>query len=75
LYIVHVIRSLTRTHFNLESKFEKSKLLPQVKNSRKSREEREINKVFSQYLDWIEETMTTEKYAWVQVVAVLGGEV
>ncbi|MCD4706117.1 MAG: ATP-dependent helicase, partial [Candidatus Sabulitectum sp.] len=64
-----------RKLFNLELKFEKSKLLPQVKNSRKSREEREINKVFSQYLDWIEETMTTEKHAWVQVVGVLRGEV
>ncbi|MCK5133877.1 MAG: DEAD/DEAH box helicase [Candidatus Sabulitectum sp.] len=63
-----------RKLFNLETKFEKSKLLPQVKNSRKSREEREINKVFSQYLDWIEETMTTEKHAWVQVVAILTGE-
>ena len=64
-----------RKLFNLELKFEKSRLLPQVKNSRKSREEREINKVFSQYLDWIEETMTTEKHAWVQVVAVLRGQV
>ena len=60
-----------RKLFNLESKFEKSKLLPQVKNSRKSREEREIEKIFSQYLDWIQETMTTEKHAWVQVVVLL----
>jgi hypothetical protein len=40
---------------------------------RKEKERREINRIFDDYLDWIEETMTTEDNPYIQVVAVLRG--
>ena len=62
-----------RRLFNLELKFENSRLSDKVIESRKQTEEREINNIFSEYYQWIEETMTTEKQAWIQVIAVLTG--
>lgn len=63
-----------RKLFNLELKFENSRQPEHILNARRNRGEREIEKIFSQYLSWIEDTMTTEKHAWLQVVAVLRGE-
>ena len=62
-----------RRLFNLELKFENSRLSDKVIESRKQTEEREINNIFDEYYQWIEETMTTEKQAWIQVIAVLTG--
>lgn len=33
--------------------------------------EQEINTLFDQYIEWVEDTMTTERHPWLQVVAVL----
>ena len=63
-----------RKLFNLELKFENSKQPEHILNARRSRYEREIEKIFSQYLKWIEDTMTTEKHAWLQVLSVLKGD-
>lgn len=41
---------------------------------RREREMRSIDSLFSEYMDWIEDTMTTEDRAYVQVIAVLRGE-
>jgi superfamily II DNA or RNA helicase len=38
---------------------------------KKEAEERRINKLFNEYLVWVEETMTTEEKAYIQVAAVL----
>ena len=57
----------------LENKFENSRQSEKIIESRKQTEEREINKIFDEYYQWIEETMTTEKQAWIQVIAVLTG--
>ncbi len=62
-----------RRLFNLELKFENSRLSDKVIESRKQTEIREINNIFSEYYQWIEETMKTEKQAWIQVIAVLTG--
>ncbi len=35
---------------------------------------RRIKKIFDEYFDWIEETMTPEKEPYIQVIAVLNGE-
>jgi hypothetical protein len=40
---------------------------------RKEEESRRINRLFDDYLDWIQETMTTEDNPYIQVVAVLKG--
>ena len=62
-----------RRLFNLELKFENSRLSDKIIESRKQTEVREINNIFSEYYQWIEETMKTEKQAWIQVIAVLTG--
>ncbi|MCK4505856.1 MAG: DEAD/DEAH box helicase [Candidatus Aegiribacteria sp.] len=62
-----------RRLFNLELKFENSRLSDKIIESRKQTEQREINNIFSEYYQWIEETMKTEKQAWIQVIAVLTG--
>jgi len=59
--------------FNLELKFENSRQPQTLIEARKQAEEREISRIFEEYYQWIEETMTTEKQAWIQVIAVLTG--
>lgn len=62
-----------RRLFNLELKFETSRQPEKIIEARKQAEERDINNIFDEYYQWIEETMTTEKQAWIQVIAVLTG--
>ena len=62
-----------RRLFNLDLKFENSRLSDKVIESRKQTAEREIKKIFDEYYQWINETMKTEKQAWIQVIAVLTG--
>lgn len=42
--------------------------------SKKLAQQRYIDKIFSDYFEWIEETMTPEKEPYIQVIAVLNGE-
>ena len=62
-----------RRLFNIELKFENSRQPEKIIEARRQSEERKINKIFDDYYQWIEETMTTEKQAWIQVIAVLTG--
>ncbi len=62
-----------RSLFNLELKFERSRQPEKIVSARKQAEERDIGRIFDDYLQWIEDTMTTEKQAWIQVIAVLTG--
>ena len=62
-----------RRLFNPELKFENSRLSDRIVESRKQTEVREINKIFDEYYQWINETMKTEKEAWIQVIDVLTG--
>ena len=41
--------------------------------SRKDQEKREIDRIFSEFLTWVEDTMTTEDNPFIQVIAVLKG--
>lgn len=43
------------------------------KQSKKEQRRREIDKIFDEFLDWIEDTMTTEDKPYIQVAAVLKG--
>ncbi|OGL43472.1 MAG: helicase, partial [Candidatus Schekmanbacteria bacterium RBG_13_48_7] len=49
-------------------------LLTPIQLEKREREEREIEKIFEEFFDWIETTMTTEDSAYIRVVAVLKGE-
>ena len=42
-----------------------------VKKSKKAQKTQEIDRIFDEYLDWVQDTMTTEKKPYIQVVAVL----
>ena len=55
----------------LEERYEQLELLPRIKDSRKEREKREIKKIFDEYMDWVQDTMTTEKNPYLKVIAVL----
>jgi hypothetical protein len=57
----------------LELKFEGSKLSKRMVRSRKEKKRREIDIIFDEYMDWVEDTMTTEDKPYIQVIAVLKG--
>ena len=48
-----------------------SKQADSVKTSRKAQRTQEIDRIFDQYIDWVEDTMTTEQHPYMQVVGVL----
>ena len=55
----------------LELKLSTSRQPESNKAHKRAIEEQEINQLFDQYMEWIEETMTTEPQPWLQVIAVL----
>ena len=44
-----------------------------IKARRKGEREREVEQLFAEYMEWIEDTMSTEEQAYIKVVAVLQG--
>lgn len=58
----------------LELRFEQDGSATTIKLNKKDREKREIERIFSEYLEWIEETMTTENNPYIRIVAVLKGD-
>ena len=57
----------------MELRLERSSLAEPLKQGRAERERREIDDLFSDYLTWIEDTMTTEPQPWVKVVCAMVG--
>jgi ERCC4-related helicase len=57
----------------LELRFADMKQPETSRLAKKERERREIEKIFDEYIEWIEDTMTTEDNPYIQVVAVLRG--
>ncbi|EKN5096329.1 helicase [Yersinia kristensenii] len=57
----------------LEMDFAENKQQESVKQSRKEQRQREIEHNFNSYIEWIEDTMTTEKQPYIQVIAVITG--
>ncbi|MCP4379314.1 MAG: hypothetical protein GY794_24475 [bacterium] len=55
----------------LELKLESSRQQEGRKAHLKATREQEIDTLFDQYIQWVEDTMTTERQPWLQVVAVL----
>ena len=44
------------------------------KQSLAAQQRRQIEDIFGEYLDWVQDTMTTEKHPWIKVLAVLTGD-
>lgn len=59
-----------RQHRQLDLEYEGSRLLPQVIQGRKDRRRREIDAIFDEYVQWVEDTLCTEDSPYIQVVAV-----
>jgi len=55
----------------LELDFDTSKQADSVKESRKAQRTQEIDRIFDQYIKWVEDTMTTELHPYMQVISVL----
>ncbi len=55
----------------LELELKSSRLQENRKAHRRATREQDINMLFDQYIDWVEDTMTTEPQPWLQVIAVL----
>ena len=45
-----------------------------IKRARAERSRHEIEEMFDEYLEWIQETMTTEPRPWIKVVCAMTGE-
>lgn len=62
-----------RKYVQLEFRFSQNGSPTQIVLDRKEKERREIERIFDEYLDWIQETMTAEKFPYIRVVSVLKG--
>ncbi len=62
-----------KQHVQLEFQFEGSRLSEKVILSRKEAKRREIDTLFDDYMDWVQDTMSTEDKPYIQVLAVLKG--
>ena len=57
----------------LEFTFEQKQGLQQVIKSDKQKEQKRIEQLFDDYIQWIEDTMTTENTPYIQLIAVFTG--
>ncbi|MFC1835642.1 hypothetical protein ACFL2Q_13050 [Thermodesulfobacteriota bacterium] len=62
-----------RQHAELEKRFSDTKPLDKLAKMRQEKERREIDRTFDEYVEWVKDTMETEKTAYIRVVAVLKG--
>ena len=61
----------TRRFAQLELKLEQSTQPAAYKAHREERARRDIEEVFDGYLEWIQDTMTTERTPWVKVICAM----
>ena len=62
-----------RRLFQLELQLERSDQAEAFKRTREERGRRDIDTIFDEYLEWIEDTMTTEPQPHIKVVCVMTG--
>jgi hypothetical protein len=72
-YLNDLERLRQKQYIQLALRFEESRQSEKIIQSRKEAEKRKINKIFDDYLDWVEDTMTTEDNPYIQVIAALRG--
>ena len=66
-------RLRNKQYTQLEFRFMESRLSEKMVKGIKDKERRRIDRLFAEYLDWVEDTMTTEDNPYIQVIAVLKG--
>ena len=52
---------------------EESRQAEAIKRARADRKKREIETMFQNYFDWVQETMTIEKHPWIKVMCAMTG--
>lgn len=67
-------RLKTRQLRQLELRLERSDQAEAFKRARQERGQRDIDTIFDEYLEWVQDTMTTEPQPYIKVVCVLTGE-
>ena len=67
-------RLKTRQLRQLELQLERSEQAETFKRARQERGQRDIDTIFNEYLEWVQETMTTEPQPYITVVCVMTGE-
>ena len=63
-----------RQHARIEEMLATSRQAEKLKERRAAEQRQEVKDIFGDYLDWIQETMTTEEQPWVKVICVLTGD-
>lgn len=63
----------SKQHQQLEIQFEDSRQHEKIIQARKEKTRRKIDTLFDDYMNWIEDTMTTEDNPYIQIIAVLKG--
>ena len=58
----------------LDLHFAQAETISGIVLSRKEQKRREIERVFDEYMDWIQDTMTADENPYIQIIAVLTGE-
>ncbi len=66
-------RLKTRRLKRLRQAVDRSAQTELFKRAREERGQREIEELFDDYLDWVQETMSTEERPWIKVVCVMTG--
>ena len=63
-----------RQHARIEEMLATSRQ-PETRKQRLAAQQRQqIEDIFGEYLDWVQDTMTTEKHPWIKVMCVLTGD-
>lgn len=57
----------------IQLKLDDQNIAETLKKRRKDEQEREVENLFAEYMEWIEETLSTEEQAYIKVGAVLQG--
>jgi hypothetical protein len=62
-----------KQHVQIELQFEESRQHEKTILSRKEKQRRAVDQLFDSYLEWIQDTMTTEDHPYIQIISVLKG--
>lgn len=62
-----------KQYSQLDTRFMDSRKSGKIVQEKKEKKRREIDQIFDEYIEWIEQTMTTEDNPYIQVVSVLTG--
>ena len=63
-----------RQHARIEEMLANSRRPETYKQRLAAQQRQQIEEIFGEYLDWVQETMTTEKHPWIKVMCVLTGD-